>query len=61
MTSQHVDLYLPKFRYELGLPYTDTIARVGIKNIFEYGKANLSAIGRLRNHISTLFDLHNFL
>ena len=47
MTYQHVDVYLPKFRYELGLPYKDMMTRVGIKHLFEYGRTNLAGIGML--------------
>ncbi|KAK2166067.1 hypothetical protein NP493_1341g00000 [Ridgeia piscesae] len=61
MTYQHVDVYLPKFRYELGLPYKDMMTRVGIKHLFEYGRTNLAGIDGTRNlFVSRVFH-HVFL
>ncbi|KAI0213903.1 hypothetical protein LSAT2_001012 [Lamellibrachia satsuma] len=51
VSSQHVDVYLPKFRYELGLPCKDMKASVGIMD----GTHNLF-VSRVFHHVSLEFD-----
>ncbi|KAI0213902.1 hypothetical protein LSAT2_001011 [Lamellibrachia satsuma] len=53
VSSQHVDVYLPKFRYELGLPCKDMKASVGIMGID--GTCNLF-VSRVFHHVSLEFD-----
>jgi len=45
MREELVDLYLPKFRYELGIICWDALAKLGIKNLYVSGKADFSGLG----------------
>jgi len=45
MREELIDLYLPKFRYELGIICWDALAKLGIKNLYSSSKADFSGLG----------------
>jgi len=45
MREELVDLYLPKFRYELGIICWDALVKLGLKNLYNSGKADFSGLG----------------
>jgi len=45
MREELVDLYLPKFRYELGIICWDALVKLGVKNLYSSGKADFSGLG----------------
>lgn len=53
-----VDVYLPKFRYELGIICLETLARLGVKNLATAGKADLSGLDGSNNLVLTRFFHH---
>ena len=51
-----VDVHIPKFRYELGFSMNDVLGKVGLKDVFTYGRADLSGIDGTRElHLSKVF------
>ncbi|ESN99158.1 hypothetical protein HELRODRAFT_66915 [Helobdella robusta] len=44
MQEELVDVYLPKFRYELGIICWDALVKLGIKNLYISGKADFSGL-----------------
>ena len=56
MTEQTVDVYLPKFRYELGHTTGDKLQALGMKDLMTAGKAQCPGFeGRLGVHLSRCF------
>jgi len=53
-----VDVYLPKFRYELGIICLETLARLGLRNLSTVGKADLSGLDGTNNLVLTRFFHH---
>ena len=61
MTEETVDVYLPKFRYELGHTTGDKLQALGMKDLMTSGKAQLPGFeGRLGVHLSRCFHHINF-
>ena len=44
LQEELVDVYLPKFRYELGIICWDALVKLGIKNLYISGKADFSGL-----------------
>lgn len=53
-----IDVYLPKFRYELGIICLETLARLGVRNLSTVGKADLSGLDGSGSLILTRFFHH---
>jgi serpin B len=44
LQDELVDVYLPKFRYELGIICWDALVKLGVKNLYNNGKADFSGL-----------------
>lgn len=44
LKNEYVDVYIPKFKYEIGFIPKDMLSKVGIKDVFARNKADLSGI-----------------
>lgn len=61
LQEEYVDVYLPKFRYELGFSMTDVLSKIGLKDVLTVGRADLSGIDGTRElYLSKVFH-HVFL
>ena len=59
--EEYVDVYLPKFRYELGFSMNDVLGKLGVRDVFTYGRADLSKIDGTRDlNLSKVFH-HVFI
>ena len=56
-----VDVFLPRFKYELGFTIGDKLQKVGIKEIFQPGKANLTGLTGAQNLALNRFFHHVFV
>ena len=56
-----VDVFLPRFKYELGFTIGDKLQKVGIKEIFQPGKANLMGLTSAHNLALNRFFHHVFV
>lgn len=49
LVDELVDVYLPRFRYELGIICWDALVKLGVKNLYQSGKADFSGLDGTNN------------